>query len=104
MTATNSIRLYPFIADVPIDNEQQTLSCQMFEALHERFPEIEWLGTAQYSPENAKHLWVDILVPSEDEDRKAAIRQYMIELSTDILEQHGSWITLKLKHSAFQTA
>lgn len=74
-------------------NEKQVeLSQMLFDRLKEQFPEIRLIDVTP-SAENPNSLWVNIVMPS-DEDRRIALREMASEISTDILLDLGHHITV----------
>ncbi len=72
--------------------KQRELSQMLFEKLKHQFPELELVNITE-SAENPNHIWVNILMPT-DEDREIAIREVASEISTDILLEYGYHITI----------
>jgi phosphoenolpyruvate synthase/pyruvate phosphate dikinase len=56
-----------------INFKQKELSKMLFEKLQKKFPEIELVEIME-SPENPNHIWVNIIMP-EDEDREIALAE-----------------------------
>ena len=75
-----------------INFKQQELGEQLFEQLHEQFPDIELVSITE-SFENPYDIWVNMVMP-EDEEREIALRDLAGELSTDILLNYGYSITI----------
>jgi len=75
-----------------MNNKQIDLSKMLFRNLKHRFPELELVSITE-SAENPNHIWVNIIMP-DDEDREIAIREVASELSTNILLKYGYHITI----------
>jgi len=74
-------------------NEKQIeLSHMLFDRLKEHFPEIKLIDVTP-SAEDPNNLWVNIVMPS-DEDQRIALREMASEISTDILVDLGHHITV----------
>lgn len=74
------------------DTRCMELGQRLFKRLQEKFSELEMVNITE-SAENHDHLWVNIIMP-EDEDREIAVRELASELSMDILLEHGNHITI----------
>lgn len=90
-----------------IDTTRVELGQRLFERLQETFSELEMVNMTE-SAENQDHLWVNIVMP-EDEEREIAVRELASELSMDILLEHGYHITVSAatgeeKHHDFHDA
>jgi len=72
--------------------KQNELSQMLFEKLKRQFPELELVNITE-STENPSHIWVNILMP-EDEDREIEVREMASEISTDILLEYGYHILI----------
>jgi hypothetical protein len=75
-----------------IDTTYMELGQQLFKRLKERFSELEMVSMTE-SAENRDHIWVNIIMP-DDEEREIAVREMASELSMDILLEHGYHITV----------
>jgi predicted nucleotidyltransferase len=72
--------------------QERELSMMLFNKLKHQFPEIELVGITE-SMETSDEIWVKIVLP-EDEDREIALYELAGQISTDILMQYGSHITI----------
>ena len=72
--------------------KQIELSEMLFENLKNQFSELELVNITE-SVENPDHIWVNIIMP-EDEDREIEIREAASEISTNILLEYGYHITI----------
>ena len=70
---------------------------RLFKQLKEHFPELEMVNITE-SAENHEHIWVNILMP-DDEEREISVRELASELSMDILLEHGHHITVSAARS-----
>jgi RNA-binding protein YhbY len=70
---------------------------RLFKQLKEQFPELEMVNITE-SAENHEHIWVNILMP-DDEEREISVRELASELSMDILLEHGHHITVSAASS-----
>jgi hypothetical protein len=75
-----------------INIKQCELSQMLFDRLKQQFPEINLVDITE-SIENPNHMWVNIILPS-DEDREIEIRELASEISTDLLLDYGYHITI----------
>lgn len=75
-----------------INFKQQELSQMLFDKLQKRFPELELVSIIE-SPENPNHVWVNIVMP-DDDDRQIEVYEKAGEISTDILMDHGYLIII----------
>jgi hypothetical protein len=75
-----------------IDTTCMELGQKLFKRLKERFSELEMVSMTE-SDENRDHIWVNIIMPG-DEEREIAVREMASELSMDILLEHGYHITV----------
>lgn len=75
-----------------INLKQKELSEMLFEKLEKQYPEIELIDIME-SPENPSHIWVNIIMP-EDEDREIALSEKASKISTDILMKYGYLIMI----------
>jgi hypothetical protein len=64
----------------------------LYRAIKTRFPEVK-LAFISESPENPRDVWVNIIMP-EDDDRIIEIQEFAGEKSTDILLERGYHITI----------
>lgn len=72
--------------------KQRELSQMLFDRLKQQFSEINLVDVTE-SIENPNHIWVNIIMPS-DEDREIEIRELASEISTDLLLDYGYHITI----------
>jgi len=75
-----------------IDTKCMELGQKLFKRLKERFSELEMVNMTE-SAENRDHIWVNMVMP-DDEEREIAVREMASELSMDILLEHGYHITV----------
>lgn len=75
-----------------INTKQVELGRILFDKLKLKFPELELVNITE-SYEDPNHLWVNVLLP-EDEEREIAIREMASEISMDILLEYGYLITI----------
>jgi hypothetical protein len=75
-----------------INAKQIELGRLLFDKLKQKFPELEMVDMTE-SYEDPNHLWVNVLLP-EDEEREIAIREMASEISMDILLEYGYHITI----------
>ena len=75
-----------------IDAKCMALGQQLFKRLKERFSDLEMVSMTE-SAENRDHIWVNMVMPDDDE-REIAVREMASELSMDILLEHGYHITV----------
>ena len=67
--------------------KQQELIDRLFQAVKEKYPEVEFLSVTE-SPEDPADLWINITAP-EDEDREIELSKFANQISTDILQDYG---------------
>jgi len=72
--------------------KQKELCNEFYQALKERFPEIELINITE-SPENPNELWLNI-TDSNDDDREIEIIEFAGKKSTDILLDYGYSISI----------
>lgn len=82
-----------------INFKQQELIEELFQTVRGRFPEVELLNVTE-SPEDPKDLWVNILVP-EDEDQEIALTELASEKTTDMLLDYGYHISIMPRHKRY---
>jgi RNA-binding protein YhbY len=75
-----------------IDTKCMEFAQRLFKQLKEQFPELEMVNITE-SAESHEHIWVNILMP-DDEEREISVRELASELSMDILLEHGYHITV----------
>jgi len=75
-----------------IDTKYMELGQRLFKQLKEQFPELKMVDMTE-SVEDRDHLWVNIVMP-DDEEREISVRELASELSMDILLEHGYHITV----------
>jgi hypothetical protein len=75
-----------------INTKYTELGQRLFKQLKNQFPELKMVDMTE-SIENRDHVWVNIVMP-DDEEREIAVRELASELSMDILIEHGYHITV----------
>ena len=75
-----------------INVKQRELSKMLYDRLKHQFSEIDLVDITE-SSENPNHIWVNIIMP-HDEDREIALREAASEISTEILLDYGYHITI----------
>lgn len=72
---------------------QIELGNMLFNKVKQKFPELMFVSITE-SPENPKHLWVNVVMP-ENEVRRREIREFASDIETDILLEYGYKISLR---------
>lgn len=75
-----------------MNDKQIQLSRGLFEQLKQHYPEIELIDIVE-SGVYPNHIWVNLVMPEED-DRRSGLREQAADLSTDILLDYGYHITV----------
>jgi len=75
-----------------INFKQQELIDELFGAVKEKYPEVEFISVTE-SPEDPADLWVNITAPV-DEDREIELSHFAADKSTDILLDYGYQILI----------
>lgn len=70
-----------------INFKQKELVDKLFQAVKEKYPEIEFIGVTE-GPEDPADLWINVTAP-EDEDREIELSQFANQVSADILQDYG---------------
>jgi predicted metal-binding transcription factor (methanogenesis marker protein 9) len=85
-----------------INLKQKELSHQLFDQLKQQYSELDLVDIVE-SGVYPDHLWVKIAMP-EDEDREIAMGKLASDISTDILIDYGSHITISSASRAEKVA
>ncbi len=80
-----------------INFKQQELIDRLFQAVKEKYPEVEFLNVTE-SPEDPSDLWINITAP-EDEDREIELSTFANRISADILQDYGYLIFVMPRHN-----
>jgi mitochondrial fission protein ELM1 len=75
-----------------INFKQQELSEMLCDKLKKKFSDLEFVDIME-SPENPNHIWVNIIMP-EDDEKQLAIYKQAGKISTDILMKYGYMILI----------
>ncbi len=75
-----------------INFKQEELARGLFDAIKEKFPEVELINIAE-SPANSEDVWVNITAP-EDEDREIELIEFAGDKTTDMLLDYGYYISI----------
>lgn len=70
-----------------INFKQKELVDKLFQAVKEKYPEIEFISVTE-GPEDPADLWINVTAP-EDEDREIELSQFANQVSADILQDYG---------------
>ncbi len=75
-----------------INFKQKELIQQIFNAIREKFPEIEFISVTE-GAENPDDLWINITAP-RDEDREIELIEFAGDKLTDILLDYGYYFLI----------
>jgi len=75
-----------------INFKQKELIQQIFNAVREKFPEIEFISVTE-GVENPDDLWINITAP-RDEDREIELIEFAGDKLTDILLDYGYYFLI----------
>jgi hypothetical protein len=80
-----------------INFKQQELIDRLFQAVKEKYPEVEFISVAE-GPEEPADLWINLTAP-DDEDREIELSEFANQISTDILQDYGYLILVMPRHN-----
>ena len=75
-----------------INFKQKEIIGKLFNAVKEKFPEIEFISVTE-GPENPADLWINVTAP-EDEEREDELIEFAGDKGTDILLDYGYYFLL----------
>ncbi len=75
-----------------INFKQKEIIRKLFNAVKEKFPEIEFISVTE-GPENPADLWINVTAP-EDEEREDELIEFAGDKITDILLDYGYYFLL----------
>jgi len=75
-----------------INFKQRELIDRLFNAVKEKFPEVNFLKVTE-SPEDPADLWVNVTAP-EDEEREMELTEFSSDITTDMLLDYGCYISI----------